>query len=409
MARGQDLSNTLTMLHTTVMQTGTNLQDALTKGIGKLEASGQAAQQETSETVVAELSRMRNDLRETKNRLTASRDELSEEVRAAITLLRQEVQKVKDAVHDRSATENDIPALLGKDTGPASSTAALYPGPDSDEAIPASQFLPPAPGAPAEDSGPPPAGALPSLPSPRASTEGEAQPDGFEEQVRQTVHAVLAEEIATLHSLLTGLKVAQDAQTVARDEQDQVLTGIRQELAGLATSVEGWQTQQNTAAQNTDAPGVTKEHSSLLQQAARVSSAILVCHRDTWEFIAAHAGRHPHFRVPPQITDHGAERVSTTLSGRSLIAVLISLYSIKHTAEEGDGDWEMATTIYHRIHHRLTTLASDGEPVTITLDDRSRPSDSADTPDGMTPPDSDQPDDENPEAADGTPPPKPSE
>ncbi|MFJ3944195.1 hypothetical protein [Streptomyces griseoaurantiacus] len=60
-----------------------------------------------------------------------------------------------------------------------------------------------------------------------------------------------------------------------------------------------------------------------------------------WEFITAHAGRHAHFRVPPQITDHGDERVSTTISGRSLIAVLISLYNVKHSAEEGDGDWEL--------------------------------------------------------------------
>lgn len=94
MARGQDPSNTLTMLHTTLIQTGTNLQDALNKGIEKLEAGCQAAQRDTTDTVVAELSRMRNDLRDTKNRLAASRDELSEDVRAAITLLRQEVLEV---------------------------------------------------------------------------------------------------------------------------------------------------------------------------------------------------------------------------------------------------------------------------------------------------------------------------
>lgn len=120
----------------------------------------------------------------------------------------------------------------------------------------------------------------------------------------------------------------------------------------LAAGFEGWQARQAAAAQDADTPDVTKDHSALLQQAARVSSAVLICHRDMWEFITAHAGRHAHFRVPPQITDHGNEQVSTTISGRSLIAVLISLYSIKHSAEEGDGDWELATTLYHRIHHR---------------------------------------------------------
>lgn len=74
------------------------MQNALDKGIERLEAGGQAAQRDATDTVVAELSRMRNDLRDTRNRLAAGRDELNADVRAAITLLRQEVQKVKDAI-----------------------------------------------------------------------------------------------------------------------------------------------------------------------------------------------------------------------------------------------------------------------------------------------------------------------
>lgn len=57
----------------------------------------------------------------------------------------------------------------------------------------------------------------------------------------------------------------------------------------------------------------------------------------------------------------------------------------------------------------MTTLAADGEPVTITLDDRSRTGpDSADNPDGTTPPASDPPED-GPETTGDTPPPAPSE
>lgn len=202
--------------------------------------------------------------------------------------------------------------------------------------------------------------------------------------------------------MLTGLHDAQDGQASSRGEQHQQLTEIRQELTALTATLQEWQAEQAASAQGVGAPDVTEDHSGLLQQAARVSSTILICHRDMWEFITAHAGRHAHFRVPPQITDYGDERVSTTISGRSLIAVLISLYNVKHSAEEGDGDWELATTLYHRIHHGLTALAADGEPVTITLDDRSYP-----VPEDIT--DDTTPLADPPEAPDTTLPPHPSE
>lgn len=320
--------------------------------------------------MVAELSRMRNALRDTWSRLAASRDEFNEDVHAAITLLRREVQKVKDAIAAQPGMETDATAPLVEAAEPAAAAVSyavtLSPGVASGE-TPAGDSLPPAAavGPAATDTDPPPAGPLPAVPAQRADTEDEAPPAGIEEQVQQAVHADLADELSTLRAVLAGPKDAQDAQATARDGQHQELTEIRQELAALTAGFEDWQAQQATTAQGADAPDVTKGHSALLQQAARVSSAILICHRDMWEFITAHAGRHPHFRVPPQITDHGNECVSTTISGRSLTAVLIGIYSIKHAAEEGDGDWELATTLYRRIHHRLTALAADGEPVTI--------------------------------------------
>ncbi|WP_328688029.1 hypothetical protein OHA74_53585 [Streptomyces phaeochromogenes] len=389
MARGQDLSNTLTMLHTTLMQTSTNLQDALTKGIEKLEVSGQAAQRETTDSVAAELSRMRNDLRDTKNRLVASRDELSEDVRAAITLLRQEFQKVKDAVAAQAGTETDTPASLAETTEPAahaaSYAASLSPG-LSDETAPTQPPSPVEAVSATADTDSLSAGDLPAVPAQRTGPQDEAPSPGLEGQVQQAVRTVLADELGTLRSILIGLKDSQEAQANARDEQDRELSKIRQELTALAAGFQDWQAKQVEAARGVGTPDVTKDHSALLQQAARVSSAVLICHRDMWEFLTAHAGRHSHFRVPPQITDHGNERVSTTISGRSLIAVLISLYSVQHSAEEGDGDWELATTLYARIHHRLTTLAADGEPVTITLDDRSRPGpDDSDGTEGIGP------------------------
>ncbi|WP_411129985.1 hypothetical protein [Streptomyces sp. x-19] len=74
--------------------------------------------------------------------------------------------------------------------------------------------------------------------------------------------------------------------------------------------------------------------------------------------------------MPPQVADEGDQRIRAALSGRSLIALLISLHSIKHTANDGDGDRELATTVYERIEKSLIGLTPSGEPVTITLDDR---------------------------------------
>ncbi|MGK5532076.1 hypothetical protein [Streptomyces sp. URMC 129] len=112
------------------------------------------------------------------------------------------------------------------------------------------------------------------------------------------------------------------------------------------------------------------DHKALLLRAARVSSAILVCHRDIWEFITGQAGQHPHFRMPPRITDRGQDRIAAAVSGRSLIAVLISLFNAQHADGRSEGDWALATTIYGRIKAGLDVLAPAGEPVTIILDDR---------------------------------------
>ncbi|WDM16456.1 hypothetical protein J3S85_36220 [Streptomyces lavenduligriseus] len=155
-------------------------------------------------------------------------------------------------------------------------------------------------------------------------------------------------------------------------EARSALISLRQEIADLHAAMEELRPQPDTAAEPAVAE-VSPEHSALLKTAARVSSASLLCHRDIWEFITAHAGRHPHFRVPPQVAGEGDERVRAALSGRSLIALLISLHTIKHTASDGDGDQELAATLYERIEESLTDLTPSGQPVTITLDDRTAP------------------------------------
>ncbi|MFE6885854.1 hypothetical protein [Streptomyces sp. NPDC057702] len=124
-------------------------------------------------------------------------------------------------------------------------------------------------------------------------------------------------------------------------------------------------------------PGI--QHGVLLLTAAGVASAELVTHRDTWEWIAALASGHAHFRAPAAIeeVDDGREegregRVKTTLSGRSLIALLIELWKTRHSSALAEADWALAVTTYDRIAARLadvTEHSQHGALIRIVLDD----------------------------------------
>lgn len=111
----------------------------------------------------------------------------------------------------------------------------------------------------------------------------------------------------------------------------------------------------------------------LLRCAAGIASATLFCHRDTWAFVLEQAARDRHFRAPGQVLSPGADRVEAALSGRSLIAVLTSLW---HTADSGrgaDGDWALAVELYERVAAAVERTGGEGRSgaaVTIVLDDR---------------------------------------
>ncbi|MEU7011860.1 hypothetical protein [Streptomyces sp. NPDC046332] len=110
-------------------------------------------------------------------------------------------------------------------------------------------------------------------------------------------------------------------------------------------------------------------HGALLLKAAGVASAELVAHRDTWEWLAALAGDHEHFRTPPAVEDMKEGRVRTVLSGRSLIALLIKLWSTRSTATPLEADWALATTAYNRMAAELADVTGQGEGLRIVLDD----------------------------------------
>ncbi|MFB8182097.1 hypothetical protein ACFC8N_40035 [Streptomyces sp. NPDC055966] len=104
-------------------------------------------------------------------------------------------------------------------------------------------------------------------------------------------------------------------------------------------------------------------------KAADVASAELVVHRDTWEWLAALAVDHGHFRTPPAVEDIKEGRIQTVLCGRSLIALLIELWNTRSAATPLEGDWALATTSYNRIKAELDDVTGQGETIRIVLDD----------------------------------------
>ncbi|MFK8845180.1 hypothetical protein [Streptomyces sp. Ac-502] len=118
-----------------------------------------------------------------------------------------------------------------------------------------------------------------------------------------------------------------------------------------------------------------------IMRAGRVASATLVCHRDTWEFVAAQVGSHPHFRTPT-LEERANGLVAAVLSGRSLVAMLLALYRVaKVSVHRPDGevseelaayaDWAMAAQVYYATARVLSSAYHDeGDPVVITIDSR---------------------------------------
>ncbi|WP_331729621.1 hypothetical protein [Streptomyces platensis] len=115
-----------------------------------------------------------------------------------------------------------------------------------------------------------------------------------------------------------------------------------------------------------------------IMRAGRVASATLVCHRDAWEFVAAQVGNHPHFRTPA-LEEREDGLVAAVLSGRSLVAMLLTLYRAANTppaAQDRDeldsyADWAMASQIYYATAQVLSrTRSQEGDPVVVTIDDR---------------------------------------
>ncbi|MGW4323552.1 hypothetical protein ACWEMW_30825 [Streptomyces sp. NPDC004684] len=113
-----------------------------------------------------------------------------------------------------------------------------------------------------------------------------------------------------------------------------------------------------------------------LLAAAAVSSARLICHKDTWAFLVEKSLTHAHFRLPDRIGDTDDGQIDTHLSGRSLLAVLVTTQRILDQPADDDlAAWALTHAIHTRTHQAVTTASStershNGDVTTIVLDDR---------------------------------------
>ncbi|MFJ4343315.1 hypothetical protein [Streptomyces sp. NPDC088915] len=426
MARNSGFAEMVSMLHNAVLHGDQGLREALTESLEKIDESGRDAQAATSRAVTEGLTQVFDEvnlLRRDVNRAVkpASGDLFASKTEEVTGLLRAELTELRTTLNRLNGLTltppppfaPGTPAVFSGPEGPSTPLQSAIPaqrGPNYEDLTIGSLSVP-AP-APVPVSGPEADGGR----EPGAQTVGAAEaqePDGgpageepavetapeaatsalSEESVRQAVREVLAQELTPLVEQLTTpattaeeqpdsaeqlRETVREAVGQVREELATVLEAARagfaslaQEIAGLRTAVDELQAR---PAETSEPAEVSKEHTALLRTAARISSADLRCHRDTWEFLTTRTAGHPHFRVPPRVTEESDERVFAPLSGRSLIALLISLHTVTSSAPDGSGDHELAATLYERIEQRLTRLGpGEGERVTIALDDRVTP------------------------------------
>ncbi|MET9930533.1 MULTISPECIES: hypothetical protein [unclassified Streptomyces] len=429
MPRKPGLAEMVSMLHATVLHGDQSLREALNESFDKIDGSGRDAQAATSRAVADGLTRVFDEVNRLRKDVNGAVKPVSADVFVSKTeevtgLLRAELTELR-------TTLNHLNALALTPQPPAApGTPAAFAGPDDpgtplQSAIPAQRgpdhedHIAGSPSAPTPASGPQAGGGEefgsgasgtavsqgqgdgPTGAEPTAETVPEAtEPALSEESVRQAVREVLVRELAPLIEQFTGsattteeqrnADVAEQLRETVREVAGQVreelttvleeartgFASLTQEIAALRTVVDEFRAR---PAETSEPVQVSEEHTDLLRTAARVSSADLRCHRDTWEFLTARTAGHPHFRVPPRVTDEADERVFAPLSGRSLIALLISLHTVTSSTPDGSGDQELAATLYERIKQRLTRLGpGEGERVTIALDDRVTPESTTD-------------------------------
>ncbi|MEU8034673.1 hypothetical protein AB0C13_40040 [Streptomyces sp. NPDC049099] len=271
--------------------------------------------------------------------VTQSRLKILELIQGGVTGLREENREVRRRqdrmISDLNETRGELRELL--DLVEVLRPLALAEAGDDAQMRPEETALSPEPGAEADYGSTHPAAA-----NPAASSDTDAQGGTVENTERQPQPEAGSHE--------QDLKNAIEAAYQGKDASHPQPSGpTPQASANVADPQVG--------------------HGVLLLKAAGVASAELIAHRDTWEWLAALAVDHSHFRTPPAVEDFKEGRVRTVLSGRSLIALLIELWNTRSTATPLEGDWALAMASYNRIAAELADIAGQGETIRIVLDD----------------------------------------
>ncbi|MEO3750139.1 hypothetical protein [Streptomyces sp. B6B3] len=112
----------------------------------------------------------------------------------------------------------------------------------------------------------------------------------------------------------------------------------------------------------------------LLEFAAGVACAELVCHRDTWAFLVEQAARVEHFRLTVDVHENDDGTINAEVSGRTLIAVIDALWNTHRDPANAPGTRALAIQTYRRVHDALQGLEPPENgaqaPTRIVINDR---------------------------------------
>ncbi|MEU4234400.1 hypothetical protein AB0F17_59845 [Nonomuraea sp. NPDC026600] len=112
-------------------------------------------------------------------------------------------------------------------------------------------------------------------------------------------------------------------------------------------------------------------HQERLVKAAGVSSANLVCHRDTWAFLESECHFVGQFQLPPP---GEGSLIKVPLSGPNLVRALTNMKALRDTPGRYVGDRAVATRVYNAVAEIVDGVdpsAKSGTPVPdVVLDDK---------------------------------------